>query len=129
MRAGVTKSFLVIALLTSPLAALAQSPQSSEPLARESLRAAVHGCRASILDHATRDYLQRHSLTQSQLPPNFRERILPTIEPFLRTCDCSIETLSNEVSLEAFRAQGPEVQRRLKELVAPGGACAAKRGT
>lgn len=124
------RTSLVVAACVCALAvtAFAQTQVASEPWAPESLQSAIQGCRASIADHATRDYLKRHQLQADQLPPDFRERILPVLEPFLRTCNCSIEILSREVSLETFRALGPEVQSRLKELVQPGGMCAAKRG-
>lgn len=104
--------------------AVAQAPLTAWYL--ESYDAAVQGCRAAIVVRATKDYLARHKLAENQLPKNFHQRIGSAIEPYLRTCDCSLTILAKEVSLDDFNAQTGEVQQRLKSLVSPGGVCAAK---
>jgi hypothetical protein len=106
--------------------ALCQSQDKGIPWSQENVQAAIAGCKASILDHARKDYLTRHNLTESQLPPDFRERITPVIGPYLRICDCTITALSKEVPFERFQVNSPDVQQRLKKLVSKGGACEAK---
>ena len=98
------------------------------PWSQEQVQAAIAGCRASIIDHAIRDYLARHNLTQSRLPPDFKERIAPIVEPFLLTCDCTMGVLSKEVPFERFDPNSPQVQERLKTLVSKGGVCEPKTG-
>lgn len=124
MPSSVFRFLVPVTLCLMSVGAAAQAPLSAWSL--ESYDAAVQGCRAAIVDRATKDYLARHKLAENQLPKNFHQRIGPAIEPYLRTCDCSLTVLAKEVSFEEFNAQTGEVQQRLKSLVSPGGVCAAK---
>lgn len=108
--------------------ALCQTQGATVPWSQELVQAAIAACRTSILNHTTRDYLARHNLAESQLPPDFQERIAPVLNPLLLTCDCTVARLSKEVPYEKFQADSPEVQRRVKELVSKGGSCEPKAG-
>jgi hypothetical protein len=116
----------LLAVLATPCA-LAQAPGSNWPPAE--FRAAVAGCRASITENAVRDYLRSRNLTESQLAPDFRSRIQPSLEPLLRTCDCSISVMSAEMSIKAFSSQPTAAQGRLRELISPGARCEFKKGS
>lgn len=84
--------------------------------------AAIAGCRASITDHAERDYLRRSQLTE--LPPDFRKKAAPAMEPFLAVCDCVYEHFEKVWTFEYYAAHQDEAMSKLKELMA--GACAMK---
>jgi hypothetical protein len=116
----------LLAVLATPCA-LAQAPGSNWPPAE--FRAAVAGCRTSITENAVRDYLRSRNLTASQLAPDFRSRIQPSLEPLLRTCDCSIGVMSGEMSFETFNSQAQAAQRRMRELISPGGRCEFRKGS
>ena len=119
----------LIALLSAVVPALCQSQNAAKLWSQEQVQLAIAGCRASIVDHATRDYLARHNLAEGQLPANFKERIAPVVEPFLLTCDCAIAILSKEIPFERFQPNSPHVEERLKTLVSKGSVCEPKTGT
>ena len=124
LRASLFRIFCLITLINY------STVQATEPAIEWSSTekaVAVHACREAILDSAEQDYLKRHDLRE--LPADFRQRIAPAIEPYLRTCDCMVDVLSTEISLNTFNAGSTPVQLRIKELVSPKGACAAKTGT
>src|SRR5664279_100168 len=120
MRPATRQLFVILALSGVGAAAPAQGQDAGQGWSPESQRAAILGCRASILDNAIRDYLSQRNLTESQMPSDFRDRIATLIEPFLATCECSIPILAAEVSLGSFAAQSTQIQRRLRELTSPG---------
>jgi hypothetical protein len=102
---------LLIALLAVPLCAA----QSDIPQWAAEIRAvAIAGCRESILSHAEQDFLKRHNLTE--LPPYFRERIAPAIEPFLAVCNCSVDRMEKEWTVEYFMLHQSEVLAKAQEL-------------
>ena len=84
--------------------------------------AAIAGCRASIADHAERDYLKRSHLTE--LPPDFREKAAPAMEPFLAVCDCMYEHFEKMWTFEYYSSHQDEVESTIKELIT--GECAVK---
>ena len=86
--------------------------------------AAVAGCRLSITNNATSDYLARHKLKPGDLPKDFNARMAPVLEPYLATCDCVIAALERQFPIEAFKQRTTELQQRAQALGSPGGACA-----
>ena len=109
--------------VTAP--ALAEPPVRVAAWQPQQKAAAVATCRAAILDNVAREYLARNHLADDQLPPDFRTKVVPVVEPLLKTCDCSIAVLSGEVTYAEFQASTPRVVQRTKDLVAKGGTCAA----
>ncbi|MBS0580355.1 MAG: hypothetical protein JSR36_13960 [Proteobacteria bacterium] len=105
--------------------ARAEPPVLVAPWQAQQKSAAVASCRAAILDNVAREYLARNHLAEGELPPDFRTKVVPVVEPLLKTCDCSIAVLSGEVTYAEFQASTPRVVQRTKDLVAKGGTCAA----
>ena len=123
-------ALLALCTLVGPIVpALSKSQVESAPWSHEQVLAAIAGCRASFLDKLVRGYLSSRNLTADQLPPHFAERITPTIEPLLLSCDCSIIILAKEIPLDRFQMTAPTVQQRLNDLVSKGGVCEPKVGT
>ena len=86
--------------------------------------AAVAGCRVSITNNATSDYLARNKLKPENLPKDFNARMAPVLEPYLATCDCVIAALERQFPIEAFKQRTTELQQRAQALGSRGGACA-----
>ena len=108
---------LLIALLAVPLcAAQADVP----PWPAEIKAVAIAGCRESIFSHAEQDFLKRNNLTE--LPPRFRERSAPVIEPFLAICNCSFDRMEREWTAEYFTSHPSEALAKAQELAT--GECA-----
>ncbi|HEY2808498.1 MAG TPA: hypothetical protein VGI91_06860 [Steroidobacteraceae bacterium] len=122
---------LIVAIAASIVAApiQAQTPYTAESWTPELVSAAVTSCRAAIIDSATQDYLTRHNLSEKDLPPDFKLKIAPLMEPFLLSCNCLIGKLSKEFPFSEFQASTAKMQERIKEFTAKGGACAAPAGT
>jgi hypothetical protein len=118
-----TRAFLLASV--AACAVRAQTAAAVPPWTPEAITAAVASCRATIIDGEAHEYLVRNKLADNQLPADFRTKIVPVIEPLLKTCDCTIATLSREVTYADFQASTPAVQQRTRELLARGGACAA----
>ncbi len=117
---------LIITSLATAAPVRGQSPPGGETgWTPELVQAAVTNCREIILDNTTRDYLKRNNLAVKDLPPDFRARVTPMLEPLLRTCDCMIGTLSREFTFEEFQVNTLPVQARTRELASEEGACAA----
>jgi hypothetical protein len=119
-----TCATLALALGLGPVAAQTP-PAGPAPWTPAAIASAVASCRATIIEGEAHEYLTRNQLAPEQLPADFRTRILPIIEPLLKTCDCTIAALSREVPYADFQASTAQVQQRTRELLARGGACAA----
>jgi hypothetical protein len=123
------KLFFAIGICMLNVAAFAQTASAAPTTLEWSLaekKGAIAGCRASIIDKTTIDYMTRHNLNADQLPDKFRERMVPSIEPLLATCDCMLEIVSKEYPLQAFSSNLPVIKQRVDQLLAPGGVCAPK---
>lgn len=104
------------ALLMFPFLSL--SDDKKWPLAEK--LAAVNGCRLSIIENAEKDYLKRHNL--KQLPSGFRENIVPSIEPYLAICDCALNKIEQQWSLEYFLGHQADIPLKISDIMA--GECA-----
>jgi hypothetical protein len=109
-------SFYAAALVIVPTS----SATEPTPWPPEHKAAAIAGCRASIADLAERDYLKRSQLTE--LPPDFREKAAPAMEPFLAVCNCVYDHFERLWTFEYYVSHHSEVTLKLTELTA--GACA-----
>lgn len=92
------------------------------PWPAEGKAAAIAGCRLSITVAAERDYMKRANL--KELPAGFREKVAPTMEPFLASCDCLMSELEKRWSFQDFSTRQSDVQPIVKEVMA--GACAVR---
>lgn len=113
------KSLVFLAILLFAPTLSATEPARWQP---ELKAAAVAGCRASISYHAERDYLKRSQATE--LPPDFREKAAPVMEPYLAVCDCVYEEFEKMWTYEYYAAHQDEAKSKLEELVT--GTCAVE---
>ena len=100
--------------------ASSSSAADPEPWPAAGKAEAIAGCRLSITVNAERDYLARHNLTE--LPANFRERMMPVIEPFLASGDCLFGELEKRWTFDDFLARQSELPPIVNEIMT--GVCA-----
>src|SRR5437763_365679 len=110
MNTSQARVLLVALLVLSPRAVRSDSPQWPSG----TKGTAIAGCRASIVYHAEQDYLKRSNL--KELPPGFREKSAPIMEPFLAMCGCVFDRIEKEWTFEYFSAHQPDVGARVQEL-------------
>jgi hypothetical protein len=122
-RDGLVVCAVLVAAVTPCVCVTQNAPR---PWTSAELQEAIAGCRAAIVESAKKDYLARSHQTESQLPANFNDLMAQVAEPFLRTCDCTMSILSNEIPIEELRINSPQMQRRVQELTSKGGRCEAK---
>src|SRR5215471_15798619 len=114
------------ALLMVPVALLVSlpcAPQFKSRWPAGTKEAVIDGCRESILQQTEQDFLKRNKL--KELPPDLREKLVQTIEPFLAVCDCAMNRIEREWSFEYFSSHRSEMLIELNKLTV--GDCAPTR--
>lgn len=106
------------AALLASLPCLAQFASSRWPAGTK--ETAIAACRESILQQSEQNFLKRNNL--KELPPGFREKSAPVMEPFLAVCNCAMDRIEKQWSFEYFGSHQSEMIAKLNELTV--GECA-----
>lgn len=112
----------IIFLIFLWLPVITKAKDEIKPWSTIEKKAAIAGCRAAILEKTTIDVMERRNLSRDELPEGFDEKIALVLEPVLEFCDCSIEKISKEWTIEYFQTHQDEVANKTNQII-ESGAC------